>query len=421
MPRDLMVQEQRADVLVLGAGVIGLACAYYLLKSGRAVTVLEQDRVGGGSSHGNCGTITPSHLPLAAPGQVRQALLGMLDADSPLLIRPTADPARLAWLLRFAARCNAEDFRTVMQRRVPMLLQSRLMLEQLVRDEALDCEFESSGTLYVFRDAAKLEQARAHLPLLRNFGCKVRELDGRAAEVFEPALLPGVAGALHNPGDARLRPDRLVTELLRRVRELGGHVIEHSPISRLDTEGGRITAVVAGDTKWTASDAVMALGAWSPQLARTVGLRLPIQPGKGYSITYTRPALAPTIPVVLKEAGVCVTAWDSGYRLGSTMEFAGYDTSLNPQRLAALERGAAKYLHEPIGPQVVERWQGWRPMTYDELPIIGRAPLLKNLWLATGHGMLGVTLAAITGALVAELIGGKTPRLDPTPFSAARF
>lgn len=415
------MQQKNADVLVLGGGVIGLACAYYLQKSGRQVTVLEQGHAGSGSSHGNCGTITPSHLPLAAPGQVRQALLGMLETDSPLLIRPTASPERLAWLLRFASRCNAVHFRQVMERRVPLLLQSRQLLEQLVRDEALDCEFESSGTLYVFRDAAKLDQARQNLSLLRKLGCKVRELDGRMTESFEPALLPGVAGSLHNPGDARLRPDRLVSELLRRVRELGGTVVEQSPITQLKTGGGRITATITGNTQWVARDTVLALGAWSPDIARTAGLRLPMQPGKGYSITYSRPALAPTIPVVLKEAGVCVTAWDSGYRLGSTMEFAGYDASLNPQRLAALERGAARYLHEPVGPTVLERWQGWRPMTYDELPIIGRAPKLENLWVATGHGMLGVTLAAVTGLLIAELLLGRSPSLDPAPFSPTRF
>jgi D-amino-acid dehydrogenase len=165
---------------------------------------------------------------------------------------------------------------------------------------------------------------------------------------------------------------------------------------------------------------VLALGAWSPALARGLDLRVPIQPGKGYSITYTRPARAPVIPLTLKEASVCVTAWESGYRLGSTMEFAGYDTSLNRTRLDALRRGAAEYLHEPEGPAVVEEWFGWRPMTPDDLPMIGRAPGTDNLVLATGHGMLGVSLSAITGLLVSEVVAGTPPSLDLAPYAAAR-
>ena len=420
-PESLVPQHNNSDdVLILGGGVIGLACAYYLLRAGRGVTILEQHTVGSGSSHGNCGTITPSHLPLAAPGQVRQALKWMLTADAPLLVRPTLDAERIRWLLRFAGRCNERDFRRIMDQRVPLLLRSRRLLEDLVREEALDCEFESSGTLYVYRDPAKLEAARRNLPLLRSLGLKVRELDGAASESFEPALLPGVAGCLHNPADARLRPDRLVAELLRRVRELGGTVVENCAIDGLRAGNGRVSVATEHGER-QAREVVMALGAWSPKLGRGLGLTLPVQPGKGYSITYQRPTLAPHIPLVLKEAGVCVTAWDSGFRLGSTMEFAGYDDSLNRRRLAALERGAARYLREPVGPVVTEQWQGWRPMTYDELPIIGRAPNLENLWIATGHGMLGVTLAAVTGLLISEMIGGKPSSLDPAPYSPARF
>lgn len=166
---------------------------------------------------------------------------------------------------------------------------------------------------------------------------------------------------------------------------------------------------------------VLALGAWSPLLARQLGLKIPIQPGKGYSITYSRPSLAPVTPMVLKERSVCVTSWASGYRLGSTMEFAGYDASLNRVRLDALVRGAAEYLHEPTGPTVHEEWYGWRPMTPDDLPILGRVPTLSNLAMATGHGMLGVSLSAITGVLIADLLAGRASSLDLAPYAPTRF
>src|SRR5690606_24836446 len=148
---------------------------------------------------------------------------------------------------------------------------------------------------------------------------------------------------------------------------------------------------------------------------------LPIQPGKGYSITYERPALVPKRPVVLRERSVCVTAWDSGYRLGSTMEFSGYDTRLNRRRLAALERGAAEYLHEPVGPARREEWFGWRPLTWDDLPIIGRVPGHRHVWAATGHGMMGMGMSTATAQLLADLVCGRTPLIDPAPYRAGRF
>jgi D-amino-acid dehydrogenase len=166
---------------------------------------------------------------------------------------------------------------------------------------------------------------------------------------------------------------------------------------------------------------LLALGAWSPLLARSLDLRLPMQPGKGYSITYSRPARAPRHALVLRDAQVCVTTWASGYRLGSTMEFSGYAEGLNRARLDALRRGAAAGLHEPEGPEQLEEWWGWRPMSVDEVPIIGPSTRWANLHLATAHGMLGVSMSAATGELVAAQLGGNAPELDPQPYAPARF
>lgn len=416
------MNPKQTDVLILGGGVIGLACAHYLLAAGRRVTVLEQGRVGGGSSHGNCGTLTPSHAaPLAQPGMIGTALRWLLKPDAPLRIKPSLDPALLAWLFGFAARCNARDFERATRAKAPLLLRSRELIEALVREQGLDCEFEALGTMNVFRDERVFAHARESLPLLAELGVRVDALDADATLAREPALKPGVAGALYNPGDAQLRPDRYVAELARSVRARGAAIEEGTRIEGFVRERGRIAQVATSNGAFQGRDVVFALGAWSPPLARQLGLRLPIQPGKGYSITYARPALSPRIPLTLKERSVCVTAWGSGYRLGSTMEFAGYDASLNRTRLDALRRGAAEFLHEPEGPAVVEEWYGWRPMTPDDLPIFGRAPACENLVLATGHGMLGVSLSAVTGLLVSEVVTGATPSFDLAPFAAARF
>jgi D-amino-acid dehydrogenase len=411
-----------SDVLVLGGGVIGLACAYYLLESGRSVTVLEQGTAGCGSSHGNCGTLTPSHAaPLAMPGTIGTALRWLFKADAPLRIKPRLDPDLLRWLLGFAGRCNWRAFEHALRAKAPLLLRSRALIEELVRTERLDCEFEALGTLNVYRDAANFEHACALNERLAAVGLRVEVLDGATTLAREPALKPGVAGALFHPGDAQLRPDRYVAELARIVREKGGLIVEGARVEACVREGTRIAKVATTQGEFAGRDLVLALGSWSPLLARTLGLRIPIQPGKGYSITYTRPARCPRIPLTLKEPSVCVTAWGSGYRLGSTMEFAGYDATLNRTRLDALRRGAAAFLHEPEGPAVVEEWYGWRPMTPDDLPVLGRAPGLDNLVIATGHGMLGVTMSAGTGQLVGELVAGRPPSLDLSPFAPARF
>ncbi|MDB5973968.1 MAG: D-amino acid dehydrogenase small subunit [Nevskia sp.] len=415
------MQPTKSEILILGGGVIGLSCALLLLRAGRGVTLLDKGVVGHGSSRGNCGTITPSHLPLHAPGTVGKALKWMLKRDAPFYVKPTLDPELLGWMLNFARRCNEDDFRRTAHIKTELLLRSRERLGALIRDEQLDCEFVDSGTLYVWRTEQALAKAHRDYEMLREVGVSVELLDGPALRAKEPALKDGMAGGHWHSGDARLRPDRYMAELARAVRAAGGTILEQTAVQGFRRNGERLSGVSTTQGEIDADEVVLALGAWSPQLGKQLGLHLPIQPGKGYSITYSRPQRGTRIPLVLQERSVCVTGWDSGYRLGSTMEFSGYDTTLNQRRLDALKRGAAEYLEEPEGPAVEEQWYGWRPMTYDDLPIIGRAPGVPNLTLATGHGMLGVSLSAITAQLVMESLTGRAPSLDPAPYRPERF
>ncbi len=414
--------QRNADVLVLGGGVIGLACAIYLLRAGRSVTIIEQGTAAGACSHGNCGTITPSHAtPLAMPGQIGQALRWLFKRDAPFRVAPRLDFVLLEWLLQFALRCNWDAFHRATAAKAPLLRLARQAIEALIRDEHIECEFETTGTLNVYRDEQAFAESQWLPKVLAECGMPVDVLDGARCRELEPALNNSIIGGYLNPGDAHLRPNRYGAGLADAVRAKGGTILESTKITGFQLGRQRLDAVITDHGDFTGRDVVFALGAWSPLLARQLDLRIPIQPGKGYSITYTRPQRCPRIPLTLKERQVCVTGWDSGYRLGSTMEFAGYDASLNRTRLDALGRGAAEYLLEPEGPQVVEEWFGWRPMTYDDLPILGRSARVQNLVLATGHGMLGVTMSAATGMLIADLVCGRPPPLDPAPFSPARF
>lgn len=417
------MNASRSDVLILGGGVIGLACALYLLKGGASVRVLEQGTPGCGSSHGNCGTITPSHAPpLTMPGVIGLALRSMLSADAPLYLDPRFDGPRLRWLLGFARHCNWRDFARATTARMAILQRSRQLLTGLVRDEQLDCEFVEEGDLYVYRTVRKqAADQRDHVAVLERLGIEVQRLRGAEVEAMEPALKPGVVGGLFHPGDARLRPDRYSAELARRVTELGGVIETGARIEDFTTADGRIRQVHSSRGTFEGERVLLALGAWSPLLAKKLDLRLPMQPGKGYSLTYTRPARVPRHALVLREPSVCVTTWASGYRLGSTMEFSGYAEGLNRIRLDALRRGAAAGLHEPEGPELLEEWWGWRPMSVDEVPIIGPSTRWSNLLLATAHGMLGVSMSTATGELVAAMVGGTPPAIDPAAYAPARF
>ncbi len=416
--------EKSVDCLIVGAGVSGLAIALALLDDGREVTVIDAGLVGKGASHGNCGTLTPSHAPpLAGPSTLKRAARWMFTPDAPLYIKPTLDPDVVRWMLGFARRCNARDFEISARAKYTLLADSRQRIQQWVERYQLQCEFAETGEDYVFQTQRDMDRELKDVPLLRDLGVDVEVVDGATYEARDPAFKPGLAGALCFRGDAALRPDRYVAELARAVRERGGHIIEHCALLSLQSNAQGVVAQT-GQGTMQAQDLVLATGAWSPRLADAVGLpwlRKTIQPGKGYSITYASPEIVPKRPVILYEPSVCVTAWGSGYRLGSTMEFTGFDDSLNEKRLGALERGAQKFLHVPVGPEVREKWCGWRPMSRDDIPLIGRAPGHSHLWMAVGHGMMGVSMSASTGQLVADMMAGRTPCVDPTPFKPDRF
>lgn len=414
--------SRHSDILVAGGGVIGLACAYYLARAGQSVRIIEQESMGAGASQGNCGLLFVSDLPpLCAPGAIGHELVRTLKGTSPLYIKPRPDLSLAFWLVRFAANCNRRHLNHAIKARDGILRVSGKLFNELFAEEDLACDFEQRGVIMAFTDPATLQDYEKTNRLLEPFGLAATFLDRKAIRQTEPALNERVCGGWHHRADSHLRPELLISAWTRAARERGVHIDEGCRLERFDTRKGKVTGALTSTGRFTADQFILAAGAWTPAIGRQLGVRIPVQPGKGYSITMDRPAVCPQTPCYLVERNVVVTPWQSGYRLGGTMEFSGFDDRLNERRLKNLETSAALYLKTPVGQRVTERWTGLRPMSVDDLPIIDRTPRFNNLYIATGHGMLGLSTATGTGRLITDMILGRQPPFDPLPFSIKRF
>ena len=410
-------------VIVIGGGIIGAMCGWYLRQSGHSVTIVDKNKYGAACSHGNCGYVCPSHvLPLPQPGAIKNALQTMLRPNSPLRVKFGFTPKLWRWLWNFYIRCNEKDMLRAATVRSSLLELSKQLYVNLVEGHDIDCEWKESGLLFVFKNAASFNHFAETDLLLRNeFGVEAEAISSKELTELEPALKTGLGGGWYYRGDCHLSPDKLMASLRENLQQSGVQFVENFHVERFVVESNRCKAISNGNETIEGDGFVVAAGAMTPFLNEHLGCNLQIQPGKGYSITMPRPKLCPKIPIILEEHRVAITPLDTKYRIGSTMEFAGYDTSISPNRLKYLKMAAEEYLHDPHCDPVEEKWYGWRPMTWDGVPIIDQSPLMNNTWVATGHNMLGISMGTGTGKLVQELIDDETPSLDPEPYSLSRF
>ena len=425
-----------SDVLVIGGGISGVSSAYHLAKAGVAVTLIEEDRIGGrvASSYGNMGLLVPSHaLPVASPGVVAKGLRWMLRSDSPFYIRPRWDRELLRWLRGFRAAATHE--RAVAAAPLLYRLQAASvdLYQALGARLAKRADLERTGALYLVREQAAWSELREEAALLREAGVDAALLQADEVRERVPAANDSIIGGVFYREDARVVPDRLVVELAELARREGATIHEGVTVFRAVRDGGRggghggrgsgrIREVYTSAGTLTPRQVVLAAGAWSPQLVASLSLRLPIQPAKGYSITVERPDACPAIPTHLYEAKVVASPMGPGrMRLGGTLELAGMDRSVNPRRIQAILAAVPRYLNGLYDLRVLEIWRGLRPVTPDTLPIIGRPRHADNLLLATGHGMIGMSMGAITGQIIARLATGEDPGFDLTLLSPDRF
>ncbi|MEM6471012.1 MAG: FAD-dependent oxidoreductase [Planctomycetota bacterium] len=419
----MMISKSKETVLVVGGGVVGLACAHYLERQGFAVTVIDKGSVAGACSHGNCGYISPSHVPpLTEPGAIKIALKSLFNPKSPFRVKPTLSPALWNWMWQFARRCNHRQVREAGKHLQAILDASLVEYKQLMAAEKFDCEWKEVGLLYVYRTEEALNEfAETDRMLTEHFGVSADRIEGDALVEFDPGLREGLAGAYHYPGDTSVRPDLLNRQWRDRLLERGVELLESCELHAVEKDNTRITRLSTSKGEFTADHYVFAMGAWSAKWSEELRCSIPVQPGKGYSVTMKRPEPCVKHPMLFPEHKVGVSPFDGGFRLGSMMEFVGYDESIPDYRINQLRESAKHFLVAPVDGQAEEKWFGWRPMTWDSLPIIGRAPKLSNATLATGHNMLGLSLAAATGRLVAEMLTGSDTHIDVEAFSPSRF
>lgn len=416
--------QGRGRVVVIGGGVIGAACAYYLRQTGADVTVIDREGFGQACSHGNCGYISPSHiLPLCQPGAISSTLKTMFKKNSAFSIKPRLDIQLLSWLLRFARKCNHKDMMHAGFARQALLDSSRELYLSLIESGLLDdCELHTDGLLFVHDHKEHFEHYRQVDALLQSeFGLAAKPYADEELTALEPALKPGIAGGWLYECDSHVRPDKVMSAWKRRLQDEQVKIVEQSQFEAIKSSNGKISAIQTSHGEVEADQVVFATGALTPTLGQQLRASIPIQPGKGYSLTMPRPSICPKYPIIFEEHRVAITPMDSGYRIGSTMEFAGYDLSIREERLTLLTEGAKHYLREPMAEPIQEKWAGWRPMSADGIPIIGRLPKFSNGWLASGHSMLGLSMATATGKLIAELVTNQDPHVDPQPYRVDRF
>lgn len=417
------LDNRAGQIVVVGAGHIGIACAHYLHQDGYDVTVIDQGDIGGACSRANCGFLVPSHiLPLTTPANLVKGLKSVLQPKAPFRVQPQLRGALYKWMFQFARRCTHQQMLETAGVLKQLLDESLREYRSLLSAQELKCEWRDEGLLFVFQSGNALDDfSQTDALLADEFGLQARHIAGADLADLDAALTGSLAGAYLYEDDGHLRPDKLNSAWVERLTAQGVSFIDHCQLKGVDKEGGAISGLATSRGRIVADRYVFATGAWSSRLASDLECNIPVEPGKGYSVTMSASGTMPKYPMLFPEAHVGVTPFSNSYRIGSMMEFAGFNESIPPFRIQQLVDSTRPFLDMSPDPVIEDTWYGWRPMTWDGLPIIGRVPRLSNALLATGHNMLGLTLAPVTGKAIAELVAEKPTDLPLQALSPARF
>ncbi|TBO41331.1 NAD(P)/FAD-dependent oxidoreductase [Pedobacter kyonggii] len=412
-----------SKVLIIGGGIVGLTSAYYLQKKGYEVTVLDKGDITDNCSFGNAGMIVPSHfVPLAAPGMIKQGIRWMFDSKSPFYVRPSLNGNLVNWGLKFMKHATAKH---VSQSAAPLRdlsLLSKKLYEGLAKEPDFDFELTNNGIL-AFYKTEKAGEEEAHLAARAiELGLDMAVLTAEECRALQPDLKLDVLGAVHYRCDAHLYPTKLMNALLQYLLNNGVKIERGRAVDKIETAGNRIMKVFTGNTIWEADQYVLATGSWSPAVAKMADVKISLMPGKGYSFMEPEPQQRLTIPALLCEARVAITPMNGQIRYGGTMELDKINTRINMQRVKGIVESVPAYFPDlkPALPAEKDIWYGFRPSSPDGLPYIGRSEKRENLIIATGHGMMGLSLGPATGLLVSQIASGMATDLKMEPFAVVR-
>lgn len=406
------------SICIVGGGIIGLCTAWYARQRGFAVTVLERNGPDhDGCSHGNAGMIVPSHfIPLAAPGMVGMGLRMMRNPRSPFYVRPRLDAGLVSWGMQFARAATLQR----VERAAPILrdlnLASRKSYEEL-SDTFGDFGLTRRGLLMLCKTQHALDEEAKTAETANKLDVPAQVLTPAQAKQTDPDVQMDIAGAVLFPHDCHLSPHRFLDALTTQLKNSGVDVRFHTEVTGWKTEGNQVRAARTTQGEVTADEWVIAGGSWSPTIVRDLRLRIPIQAGKGYSVTVPQPPALPRLCSILVEARVAITPMGDTLRIGGTMELGGMDETVNPLRVQGILESVPRYFPEFANADLssLPVWKGLRPCSPDGLPYIGRFAKYRNLTAATGHAMMGLSLAPVTGKLVAQVLSG-----EPTDISTLR-
>jgi D-amino-acid dehydrogenase len=403
-------------VVVVGAGAVGLSCAYFLQRAGSEVVVLDAAAVGDGASWGNAGWVSPSlSAPVPGPAALRIALGSIGRPASPLWLRPRPDPAFLLWGLGFLRHCTRRSSDRGLAATALLSRDAFRYFDDMLAD-GLDVRLERRGLLLIGTSPSSVDAELAELGRLgeHHIQLKITRLSAAQCREREPLIGPDVAGGIYLSTEGHLDPRQLTAALARLITSRGGVIRAGEPVTGFVSHGGQVTAVVAG-TEVPASNVVIAAGAYSVPVTGLLGVRLPMTAGKGYSFSVASER-EPSAPMYLLETKAGVTPMAGRVRVAGTIEFSGINQRLDPRRITALKLAARGYLPGLDWTDTAEEWTGMRPMCPDGLPVLDRVPGFSNAYLATGHSTLGITLAAVTGAHMATFVRDGTAPGALAPF-----
>jgi D-amino-acid dehydrogenase len=413
---------KHVDVLVIGGGSIGVCCAYFLAQQGRQVTVIDQGQIGGACSYANAGLLARSHIiPLPAPGVLLNGIKWMFNPESPLYIKPRLNLALLSWVARFALACRTPPMRKGMSLLNDLIQASMALHDELASLGGSEFCFNHKGSLAIYRSSKGFEAGLKQAAMLGPYGIKSKVLDRAEVRKVLPRVQQRIVGGIFMNDDAHLNPAQFVNWLASKAVSMGVTFSTSTEVLGFKQSGKTISTVQTNRGEFVADQVVLAAGSWSPGIMGKLGVTLPIQPAKGYSITVKTPEPALPIPIWLTESKVTVTPMGGILRFAGTLELAGLNFSINQRRVDAIRRAVREYLVGMDEYETLEVWRGLRPLTPDGLPIIATSKTWSNLIIATGHGMQGISLGPITGKLVAQLAAKETPSVNLAGLGEERF